>query len=166
MRRLLLPFLLCALVAACGPKAPSPAAAKADAEAKSYLAKVAKEPGVVVLPSGLAYKVIASGPADGLRPQKGDEIKVEYTGSLVNGDVFDSTDKRGVPAVMPLLDLVPGWMEALPKMRPGDEWMLYIPPNLGYGEAGAGGVIPPNSVLVFKLKLIGVLPAPGRTAHA
>ena len=120
----------------------------------------------MVLPSGLAYKVITSGPADGLHPQKGDEIKVEYTGSLVNGDVFDSTDKRGVPAVMPLLDLVPGWMEALPKMRPGDEWVLYVPPNLGYGEAGAGGVIPPNSVLVFKLKLIGVLPAPGRTAHA
>ena len=136
--------------------AAAPSAAGQD-QAAAFLAKNARQPGVIVLPSGLQYKIVRSGPADGQHPSQGDEIKVTYSGSLVSGEVFDSTDKTGQPAVMPLDQLVPGWMEALPKMRPGDEWILYVPPALGYGPEGRPPVIPPNSVLVFDLKLLDVL---------
>jgi peptidylprolyl isomerase/FKBP-type peptidyl-prolyl cis-trans isomerase FklB len=125
------------------------------------LAKNAKEPGVVVLPSGLQYKIVRSGPADGRTPRPRDELKINYEGTLLSGQVFDSTFTTGAPVVLKLDHLVPGWMEALPKMRPGDEWMLYIPAKLGYGAHGAGGVIPPNAVLVFRIQLLGVLPASG-----
>lgn len=134
-----------------------------QAAADGFLAANAKAPGVKVLPSGLQYKVLSTGPESGAHPGPTDEVKVDYVGSLTNGTVFDSSVERGVPAVMGLADLVPAWQEALPLMRPGDEWILYVPPKLGYGENGAGGVIPPNAVLVFKIKLLGVLPSgPGR----
>jgi peptidylprolyl isomerase/FKBP-type peptidyl-prolyl cis-trans isomerase FklB len=133
-----------------------------SAVAKSFLAQNARQPGVHVLPSGLQYKVVRSGPADGLKPQLGDEVKVNYEGKLVNGTVFDSSYQRGVPADMPLKGLIKGWQEALQLMRPGDEWILYVPPSLAYGEEGAGGTIPPNAALIFRIELIGVLPAEGR----
>ena len=126
----------------------------------AFLAKNAKAPGVVVLPSGLQYRVLASGPATGAHPAEGDEVKVHYEGKLVDGSVFDSTLKTGQPAVLPLDHLVPGWMEALPLMRPGDTWELFLPASLGYGDAGAGADIPPGAVLIFKLQLLGVLPQP------
>ncbi|HEY6870864.1 MAG TPA: FKBP-type peptidyl-prolyl cis-trans isomerase [Novosphingobium sp.] len=131
-------------------------------KARAFLAQNAKQPGVRVLPDGLQYKVVRSGPADGLRPQPGDEVKVNYEGKLVDGTVFDSSYQRGVPAAMPLKGLIKGWQEALSLMRPGDEWILYVPPALGYGDEGAGGAIPPGAVLIFRIELIGVLPAPGR----
>ena len=167
MRRLLtlavalvLPTVACNRAGAQGvAKSPEQAAAAARA-GDAYLAKNAKAPGVVVLPSGLQYKVLRSGPATGPHPAEGDEIKVHYEGKLVDGAVFDSTLASGQPAVMPLAHLVPGWMEALPLMRPGDEWELYVPPKLGYGDEGAGGVIPPGAVLIFKLQLLGVLAQP------
>ena len=126
-------------------------------KAKAFLAQNAKQPGVRVLPDGLQLRVVRSGPADGLRPQVGDEVKVNYEGKLLDGQVFDSSYERGAPAVMTIRDLVPGWREALQLMRPGDQWLIYLPPKLGYGDQGAGP-IPPNSVLVFKLELIGVAP--------
>lgn len=132
--------------------AQTPAAPVAAAE---FLAKNAHAAGVRALPSGLQYKVVGSGPA-GPSPKVGDVIKVHYEGALTNGQVFDSSFARGKPALMPLADLVPGWMEALPMMHVGDEWILYVPPELGYGAAGAGP-IPPNSVLVFRIKLLGML---------
>jgi FKBP-type peptidyl-prolyl cis-trans isomerase len=139
-------------------QAPAPAAAPAAAAADpaQFLAANAKAPGVVALPSGLQYKVVQSGPA-GPSPKKGDIIKVQYEGSLTSGKVFDATDP-GKSAMMPLDGLIPAWMEAIPKMHVGDEWMIYAPPALGYGPQGAGP-IPPNSVLVFKVKLIGMLSA-------
>jgi FKBP-type peptidyl-prolyl cis-trans isomerase FklB len=138
---------------------PDPAAAAAEAaRGDAFLAKNAHAPGVVALPSGLQYKVVKSGPPTGLHPKPGDEIRVHYEGALVDGTVFDSTLQSGQPAVMTLGGLVPGWMEALPMMRPGDEWILYVPAKLGYGDRGAGGVIPPGATLVFKLQLLGVLP--------
>jgi len=133
-----------------------------SAQAQVFLAKNAKAPGVHVLPSGLQFQVVRSGPADGLRPQLGDEVKVNYEGKLVDGTVFDSSYQRGQPAAMPLKGLVKGWQEALQLMRPGDEWILYVPPKLGYGEEGAGGVIPPGAALIFRIELLGVLPAEGR----
>ena len=153
-------------LAACTPKKEAadatPGAPEPQSEqSRAYMAKVAKAPGVVVLPSGLAYKVVRSGPATGLKPRKGDEVKVHYEGKLEDGTVFDSSYERGQPAAMPLDKLVPGWMEALPLMRPGDEWILYVPSNLGYGAQGQGP-IPPGAPLIFRIELIDVLPAPGR----
>ena len=150
-----------ALITAAALLAAAPALAQAPAPAPTvdpaqYLATNAKAPGVITLPSGLEYKIIQSGPA-GPSPKEGDVIKVHYEGSLANGQVFDSTS-GGKPALMPLEQLVPAWMEALPMMHVGDEWVLYVPPALGYGAQGAGP-IPPNSVLIFRLKLLGMLSA-------
>jgi FKBP-type peptidyl-prolyl cis-trans isomerase len=127
------------------------------ATAPDFLAANAHAAGVKTLPSGLQYKIVQSGPA-GPSPKPGDIIKVHYEGALTDGTVFDSSFARGKPALMPLANLVPAWMEALPLMRVGDEWMLYVPPDLGYGAEGAGP-IPPNSVLVFRVKLLGMLSA-------
>ena len=149
-------------VAACGNgNADASADAEARAEAAAYFLKSnARAEGVKTTESGLQYKVLQSGPADGVQPDSNDLIRLEYEGSLTNGDVFDSSFERGMPVVMSPQNLVPGWIEALQMMRPGDEWMLYVPPELGYGEVGRPG-IPPNSVLVFRVKMLAVAPAPG-----
>lgn len=137
--------------------------AKSAAEAKAFMDTNAKVAGVQTLPSGVQYRIVRSGPASGLKPGPNDEVKVHYEGKLVDGKVFDSSYERGQPAAMPLPALIPAWKEALQLMRPGDEWTLYVPPAMGYGEEGAGGgEIPPNSVLIFRIELIDVLPAPGR----
>ena len=166
MRNAMMLALVLAL-AACSPRtggATKPGVAQAQSEAsKAFMTKVGKEAGVVVLPSGLAYKVVRSGPTTGLKPQLTDEVKVHYEGKSEAGKVFDSSYERGQPAAMPLRGLIPGWQEALQLMRPGDEWVLYVPSNLGYGEEGAGGgEIPPGAPLTFRIELIDVLPGPGR----
>ena len=163
--RLLLVLAAAVLLAACGQSA-----AKQNAEnlgaAQKFMADNAKAEGVKTLPSGVQYKVVKSGPATGVPPKAGDEIKVHYEGKLVSGRVFDSSYERGEPAVMPLDGLIPAWIEALQQMRPGDEWTLYVPPEQGYGEEGAGGgEIPPNSVLIFRIELLGVLPRGGASAQ-
>jgi len=160
MPRLIAALGLALLLAACGTNRAGP---DNLAAAKSFLAANAKAAGVITLPSGLQYKVVSSGPASGPHPAVTDEVKVNYEGKLLNGKVFDSSFQRGVPADFPLRGLIPGWIEALQLMRPGDEWILYVPPTLAYGEAGGGDVIPPNSALVFRIQLIGVLPHPGGT---
>jgi peptidylprolyl isomerase/FKBP-type peptidyl-prolyl cis-trans isomerase FklB len=148
-----------ALMGACQ-RGPDPQALAANAQAgKAFLAKNAAAPGVKTLPSGLQYTVVRSGPAGGVRPLPGDQVKVHYEGKLLSGEVFDSSYDRGVPAVMPLDGLIPGWVEALQLMRPGDEWRIFVPADLGYGEEG-GGPIPPGATLVFRIELIDVLPGP------
>jgi peptidylprolyl isomerase/FKBP-type peptidyl-prolyl cis-trans isomerase FklB len=147
-------------LAACHPK-PAPPADQ-SAAAKTFLAENAKKPGVQVLPDGLQYQIVHSGPATGLKPKLNDEVKVNYEGKLTDGKVFDSSYERGQPAAMPLKGLVKGWQEALQMMRPGDEWILYVPPELGYGAEGAGGgQIPGGAALIFRIELIDVLPGPG-----
>lgn len=147
------------LLAACQ-RGPDPKVLAANAEAgKAFLAKNAAEPGVKSLPSGMQYVVVRSGPETGVRPLPGDQIKVHYEGKLLSGQVFDSSYDRGVPAVMPLDGLIPGWVEALQLMRPGDEWRIFVPADLGYGDQG-GGPIPPGATLVFRIELIDVLPGP------
>ncbi|MGR4862998.1 FKBP-type peptidyl-prolyl cis-trans isomerase [Caulobacter sp. LARHSG274] len=131
---------------------------KTLAEGQAFLAQNAKAPGVVTTASGLQYKVVKSGPKTGKSPKVGDIIKVHYEGKLLDGTVFDSSFERGKPAIMPADGLVPGWMEALPLMHVGDEWTLYLPASLGYGDRPAGP-IPPNSVMVFRLQLIDMLAA-------
>jgi FKBP-type peptidyl-prolyl cis-trans isomerase len=132
--------------------------AKTLAEGQAFLAKNAKAPGVVTTASGLQYKVVKSGPKTGPSPKVGDIIKVHYEGKLLDGTVFDSSFERGQAAIMPADGLVPGWMEALPLMHVGDEWTLYLPAALGYGDRAAGP-IPAGSVMVFRLQLIGMLAA-------
>lgn len=165
MKRILIVLAALAL-AACsrgGPAADPAQLAKAAAEAKAFMETNAKAEGVQTLPSGVQYRIVRSGPATGLKPGPNDEVKVHYEGKLVDGKIFDSSYERGQPAAMPLPALIPAWKEALQLMRPGDEWTLYVPPAMGYGEEGAGGgEIPPNSVLIFRIELIDVLPAPGR----
>lgn len=165
MKRTLVLVLAAVSLAACQPKTQAKAEAGPPAEqsavSKAFMDKTAKEPGVTVLKSGLAYKVVRSGPTTGIKPGLHDEVKVHYEGKLEDGTVFDSSYERGAPAAMPLDRLIPAWQEALQLMRPGDEWTLYVPSNLGYGEEGAGQ-IPPGAPLIFRIELIDVLPAPGR----
>ena len=144
---------------------PQPAANLRFAEA--FLAATARQPGVVRLPSGLQYRVIRSGPPDGLRPKAIDQVLVQYEGKLPSGEVFDSTYQRGTPAAFGLDGVIPAWTEGLQLMRPGDVWMLYAPPGLAYGPK-ATGPIPPNSALIFKVELLAVAPAdprPGPGPH-
>ena len=163
MRRLLLFAGVALALTACHPKPSAADAAKGNSEAAAFMAKNAKQPGVQSLPDGLQFKVVHAGAAGGLRPALGDEVKVNYEGKLAsNGHVFDSSYERGQPAAMPLKGLIPAWREALQLMRPGDEWILYVPPKLGYGDEGAGGEIPPGAALIFRIELIDVLPGPGR----
>jgi FKBP-type peptidyl-prolyl cis-trans isomerase FklB len=149
---------LCACQARSQPETSPPSAS--PAESAAFLAKMAKTSGVQTLPDGLEYKVSRSGPATGASPKLGDEVKVNYQGTLINGTVFDSSYDRGEPAVFTVGEVIPGWNEALQMMKPGDIWYLYIPANLAYGDEGAGP-IPAGSVLVFKVELLGVLPHGG-----
>jgi len=142
-------------LSACGP---SKKQQESLATAQAFLAQNAKQPGVVTLADGLQYKIVRSGPATGPKPNPTDEVKVHYEGKLVDGTVFDSSYERGAPASFPLQGLVPAWRTALVMMRPGDEWTLYVPPELGYG-AQDKGPIPGNSVMIFRIELIDVLPS-------
>ena len=134
----------------------TPAQAEANLKAgQEFLAKTAKEPGIVKMPSGILYKVVSSPTPAAAKPSIKDTVKVHYEGKLVDGTVFDSSYERGVPAAFPLEGLVKAWQIAIPEMHKGDTWILYVPPELGYG-AEAAGEIPPNSVLVFKIQLIDI----------
>lgn len=132
--------------------APTPAQMAGEA----FLTANAKAPGVIALPSGLQYKVLASGPKGGPSPKLGDIIKVHYEGKLLDGTVFDSSFERGKAAIMPLDGLVQAWLDAVPMMKVGDEWLLYVPPALGYGDRDTGP-IPAGSVMTFRLRLVGML---------
>ena len=147
-------------VAACQPKteaqAPAdPAKQEQSAQSKAYMDKVKAEAGVKVLASGLAYKVVRSGPATGLKPQLTDEVKVHYEGKLINGKVFDQTKPEEAATFM-TGRLIPGWVEALKLMKTGDTWEIVVPSELGYGADGAGDSIPPDQTLVFTMTLAKV----------
>lgn len=116
---------------------------------------------VVKTESGLQYVILKSGDANGISPSPEDRVVAHYDGRLAtNGEKFDSSFDRGEAAIFPAGGLIPGWVEALQLMKPGDEWMLYIPAELGYGEQGAGGAIPPNTDLMFMLHLNDVMVSP------
>jgi len=156
-RRIALALTAVVALTACHSQ-PGKAAEKpaADQSANAlFLAKNSKQPGVVTLPDGLQYKITTSGPAAGVPPKATDEVKVMYEGKLLDGTVFDSSFARGQPAAFPLDEVIPGWTEVMQLMRPGDEWTVWIPPMLGYGEE-AKGPIPANSVLQFRIQLLAV----------
>ena len=120
---------------------------------EAFLAANAKKDGVKTTASGLQYKVIKSG--TGPLPKPTDTVKVHYTGTLVDGTVFDSSVERGTPATFPVKGVIPGWTEALQLMKVGDKWQLVIPAKLAYGEEGPGP-IGPNSTLIFDVELLGI----------
>lgn len=110
--------------------------------------------GVITLPSGLQYKVITEG--KGVKPRKDDTVTVDYTGTLISGEVFDSSEKTGKPATFKVSQVISGWTEALQLMPAGSTWEVYIPPALAYGPRSVGAAIGPNETLVFKIHLISV----------
>ncbi len=124
-------------------------------EGEEFLAANAEKEGVKVLPSGLQYKVLTEG--SGKKPGPEDKVKCHYCGTFPDGTKFDSSYDRGEPAVFGVNQVIAGWTEALQLMSEGSKWELYIPYNLGYGEHGAPGAIPPYSALVFTVELISVL---------
>jgi len=124
-----------------------------------FLARNAGVKRVTTTASGLQYFVLKAGPKTGRSPVDGDSVNFDYEGKLTTGETFDSSFARGTPLSGGVGDFVPGFTEALKLMRPGDEWIVWIPPALGYGER-ATGTIPANSVLRFRLALHGVTPAP------
>ncbi len=124
-------------------------------ESAKFLAEHGKQDGVVILESGLQYKVITEGA--GASPQADSKVEVHYRGALTDGTEFDSSYKRGEPASFPVSGVIPGWTEALQLMKEGDKWQLVIPSQLAYGERGAPPVIPANATLVFDVELIKVL---------
>lgn len=122
---------------------------------EAFLAENAKKEGVKVLPSGLQYTVIKEG--TGKKPKATDNVKCHYEGTLIDGTMFDSSIKRGEPAVFPLNGVIAGWTEGLQLMAEGAKYRFYIPYNLGYGARGAGASIPPFSTLIFDVELIEVM---------
>jgi FKBP-type peptidyl-prolyl cis-trans isomerase FklB len=121
---------------------------------EAFLASNKSKPGVIVLPSGLQYKIINTG--NGTKPSKTDTVTVEYTGHLIDGTVFDSTEKTGKPATFQVSQVIPGWTEALQLMPSGSTWEIYVPSSLAYGPRSVGGPIGPNETLIFKIHLISV----------
>ncbi len=121
---------------------------------EDYLRKNATNEGVVVLPSGLQYKVLTNG--QGKKPKATDEVVCHYEGFLVDGTVFDSSYQRGEPATFRLNQVITGWTEGLQLMEEGAKYRFFIPYRLGYGENGAGTLIPPYSTLIFDVELIKV----------
>lgn len=121
---------------------------------RDFLAANAKAPGVQTLPSGLQIKVLKQG--DGATPTSEDTVQAHYTGRFADGTVFESSE-GGEPATFPVSRVIPAWTEALQKMKVGDKWQLVVPSELGYGPEGdPTGAIPPNTVLIFDVELMGI----------
>lgn len=131
---------------------------RAALPAEQYLADNKGRKGVITTASGLQYEVIKA--ADGPKPTAADGVLVHYEGKLVDGTVFDSSIARGQPAAFGVAQVIPGWVEGLQLMSKGSKYRFTIPPELGYGERGAGGVIPPGAVLVFDVELIDIAAQP------
>lgn len=146
----LLPFVAAACAVAHTPPETAPG--------PDFLARNAAARQVVSTPSGLQYFIIASGPRTGRSPVDGETVTFDYEGKLLTGETFDSSFERGQPLTGGVGDFVPGFTEALKLMRPGDEWIVWIPPALGYGVE-TKGPIPANSVLRFRLALHSVAAA-------
>jgi FKBP-type peptidyl-prolyl cis-trans isomerase FklB len=127
------------------------------AKAVEFAAVNGRKPGVTTLPSGLQYEVLRAG--TGGSPTLDDTVAAHYRGTHLDGREFDATDPKGDPAAFPLRGVVPGWQEALPLMKTGAKWRIYLPPQLGYGEEGSPPVIEPNELLIFEIELVNVLPS-------
>ena len=125
------------------------------AENEAFLAKNKEKTGVIVTPSGLQYEVIKMG--SGPKPTAENEVRVHYTGTLIDGTEFDSSVKRGAPAEFMVSGVIPGWTEALQLMPVGSKFKVYLPENIAYGATGAGEMIKPFSALIFEVELLEIL---------
>jgi len=125
-------------------------------EGEKFLAENKTKPGVITLPSGLQYKVLAEG--SGESPKSNDVVTANYRGTLIDGTEFDSSAKNNQPLVRPANMLIKGWTEALQLMKPGAKWQLFLPPELAYGERGQGAQIGPSATLIFEMELISFKP--------
>jgi FKBP-type peptidyl-prolyl cis-trans isomerase len=123
-------------------------------EGEAFLEENKKQEGVVTLPSGLQYKIIKAG--DGRTPTDTDTVECRYRGTVINGTEFDSSYRTGRPSTFKVNGVIPGWTEALKLMPVGSTWKLFIPPQLAYGERGAGGPIGPNATLIFEVELLAI----------
>ncbi len=121
---------------------------------EAFLAANKSKDGVVALPSGLQYKILKAG--TGPKPTASDSVVCNYRGTLIDGKEFDSSYKRGQPATFPVTGVIKGWTEALQLMPVGSKWQLFIPPDLAYGDRGAGADIGPDSTLVFEVELMSI----------
>jgi FKBP-type peptidyl-prolyl cis-trans isomerase FklB len=129
-------------------------AEKNKKEGAEFLAANKAKEGVKTLPSGLQYKVLTEG--NGPQPKPTDQITVNYRGTLLDGTEFDSSYKRGQPVTLPVNGVIKAWSEALPMMKTGAKWQLFVPADLAYGEQGAGRVIGPDSTLIFEVELVSI----------
>jgi FKBP-type peptidyl-prolyl cis-trans isomerase FklB len=123
-------------------------------EGEAFMEANKKKEGIVVLPSGLQYRIVKKG--TGKAPAPSDTITAHYRGTLVDGREFDSSYRRGEPATFPVSGVIPGWTEALQLMPVGSTWQVFVPAHLAYGERGAGDMIPPNAALIFQIELISI----------
>ncbi|MBK8068894.1 MAG: FKBP-type peptidyl-prolyl cis-trans isomerase [Rhodanobacteraceae bacterium] len=139
--------LAAAMLAACSPSTPPAAPAPTSAA-------IQENPNMITTASGLQYEVLTEG--TGPKPKASDTVTVHYKGTLTNGKVFDSSYDRGEPISFPLDRVIKGWTEGLQLMSVGSKYRLTIPSQLGYGAAGAGGVIPPNATLIFEVELLKI----------
>jgi FKBP-type peptidyl-prolyl cis-trans isomerase len=121
---------------------------------EAFLAENKSKEGVVTLPSGMQYKILTAG--TGPKPTANDTVTCNYRGTLINGKEFDSSYKRGQPAAFPVSGVIKGWTEALQLMPVGSKWQLFIPPDLAYGDRGAGADIGPGETLIFEVELISI----------
>lgn len=124
------------------------------AKGEKFLEENKTKPGVITTESGLQYEILTEG--NGESPKETDIVETHYTGTLIDGKVFDSSVQRGQPVRFPVNGVIPGWTEALLLMKPGAKWKLYLPSRLAYGERGAGNDIGPNEVLIFEVELLSV----------
>jgi FKBP-type peptidyl-prolyl cis-trans isomerase FklB len=138
------------------------AAEQNQKDGAAFLAANKKKPGVKSLPSGLQYKVLKEGKGESPKPT--DTVNANYRGTLIDGTEFDSSYTTGKPATFPVQRVIPGWQEALPLMKVGSKWQIYVPAELAYGPQPQA-TIPPNSTLIFDIELLGVekgrAPVPG-----
>ena len=126
----------------------------AVAEGEKFLKNNSSQDGVVTLDSGLQYKVLKEG--SGEKPKATDTVTTHYHGTLISGEVFDSSVERSEPASFPVNGVIPGWVEALQLMPVGSKWKLFVPSHLAYGERGAGPKIGPNTTLIFEVELLSI----------
>jgi len=129
-------------------------AEKVRKEGEAFLAANRKKKGVVTLSSSLQYKVIKEG--TGKSPKATNEVTVHYRGTFIDGTEFDSSYQRGTPATFQADSVIAGWKEAIPMMKEGAKWQLFVPADLAYGDRGALPNIPPNAALIFEVELIRV----------
>ena len=123
-------------------------------EGQAFLEKNKSEAGVVILDNGIQYKILTEG--SGAKPDSVSVVKAHYHGTLISGEVFDSSVDRGEPVSFPLTNVIVGWQKVMPLMPVGSKWRVWIPSELAYGESGRQPHIKPNMPLIFEIELLGI----------